>query len=50
MLTLHLAAQLEHQVPQVANYLNKKKQLVKCLVTHLAAQVEHQVPQVENKS
>jgi hypothetical protein len=37
---------MEHQVPQVVPDLNKREQLVECLVTPLAAQVEHQVPQV----
>jgi hypothetical protein len=46
MSSTHLAGKVEYQVPQVVPYLNKKEQLVKCLVAHLAAQVEHQVPQV----
>ena len=40
-LVAHLAAQVEHQVPKVVPDLNKKEQLVECLVTHLG---EHQVP------
>jgi hypothetical protein len=37
---------VEHQVPQVAPYLNNKDKVVESLVAHLAAQMEHQVPQV----